>query len=118
MGASNAGGSFPRAAGLGAQAVEDAVARSLTLPRALIDANFRASAALLEFAGHCVHAETEFLERLFACRDLEQAASLHARFVATMIDEGGRELTVLMALARENVALIADATAPTTRSAP
>jgi hypothetical protein len=112
MGATNAGGSSPSATGLGAEAVEDEIARSLTLPRALIEANLRTGAALLEFAGQCVRAETEFLERLFTCRDLEQASALHARFVAAVIGEGGRELTELMAVARENVALIADAGAP------
>ena len=45
--------------------------------------------------------------------------ALHAHFVAAMIGEGGRELTELMAVARENVALVADAAepAPAVRSA-
>ena len=118
MSASDAGGSSANAIGLGAEAI-DGIARSLTLPRALIDAHLRAGSALLGFAGQCVHAEAEFLEQLFRCRDLEQASALHARFVAAMIGEGGRELTELMAVARENVALIADAAEPppTTRSA-
>jgi hypothetical protein len=92
------------AGGLGGEAIDEGIARSLTFPRALIDANLRAGSALLGFAGHCVHAETEFLEQLFRCRDLGQASRLHARFIAAMIDEGGRELTALMAAARENVA--------------
>ena len=119
MSATCAGGSFPRATGPGAEALEDGIARSLALPRALIEANFRTGATLLEFAGQRVHAEAEFLERLFTCRDLEQASALHARFVAAMIGEGGRELTELMAVARENVARIVDAAepAPATRSA-
>jgi len=119
MSATCAGGSFPRATGPGAEAVEDGIARSLALPRALIEANLRTGAALLEFAGQRLHAETEFLERLFDCRDFEQASTLHARFVAAMIGEGGRELTELMAVARENVARIVDAAepAPATRSA-
>jgi hypothetical protein len=97
------------AGGLGGEAIDEGIARSLTFPRALIDANLRAGSALLGFAGQCVHAEAEFLEQLFRCRGLEQASTLHARFVATMIGEGGRELAELMAVARENVALIADA---------
>ena len=116
MTASDAGDSS--AIGFGAEA-SDGIAKSLTLPRALIDAHLRTGSALLGFAGQCVHAETEFLQRLFTCRNLEQASTLQARFVAAMIDEGGRELTELMAVARENVALIAGAaeSAPTTRSA-
>jgi hypothetical protein len=119
MSATYAGGSSSSAIGLGDEAIEEGIARSLTLPRALIDANLRTGSALLEFAGQCVHAEAEFLERLFRCRDLEQASTLHARLVAAMIGEGGRELTELMAVARENVALIADAAepAPSVRSA-
>jgi hypothetical protein len=93
------------------------MARSLALPRAFIDANLRASSTLLGFAGQCVHAETKFLEQFFACRSVEQASTLHAGFVAAMIGEGGRELTELMAVARENVALIADAATPTACSA-
>ena len=112
MGATNPRGSFPPATGLGAATVEDEIARSLALPRALIEANFRTGATLLEFAGQRVHAEAEFLERLFTCRDLEQASALYARFVAAMIGEGGSEVTELMAVARQNVALIADAVAP------
>jgi len=100
------------AGGLGGEAIDEGIARSLTFPRALIDANLRAGSALLGFAGQCVHAEAEFLEQLFRCRGLEQASTLHARFVATMIGEGGRELAELMAVARENVALIADAAEP------
>ena len=68
------GGSSANAIGLGAEAI-DGIARSLALPRALIDANLRAGSALLGFAGQCVHAEAEFLERLFPCRDLEQAST-------------------------------------------
>jgi hypothetical protein len=112
MRATDEGGSSPSAIGLSAEAFGAEIARSLTLPRALIDANLRTGSALLEFAGQCVHAEAEFLQRLFRCRDLEQASTLHARFVAAMIGEGGRELTELMAVARENVALIADAAEP------
>ena len=96
MSATDAGGSFRDAIGLGAEAI-DGIARSLTLPRALIDANLRTGSALLDFAGQCVHAEAEFLEQLFRCRGLEQASTLHAHFVATMIGEGGRELTELLA---------------------
>ena len=108
MSASDEGGSSANAIVYGAEAVEG-IARSLTLPRALIDANLRAGSALLGFAGQCVHAEAEFLEQLFRCRGLEQASTLHARFVAAMIGESGRELTELVAVARENVALFADA---------
>jgi len=118
MTASDEGGSSSAdAIGPGAEA-SDGIARSLALPRALIDANLRAGSTLLGFAGQCVHAEAEFLERLFACRDLEQASALHARFIAAMIGEGGREMTELMAVARETVARIADAAepAPTIRS--
>jgi hypothetical protein len=119
MSATCAGGSFPRATGPGAEAVEDGIARLLTLPRAFIGVQLRTGSALLDFAGQCVHAEAEFLEQLFHCRGLEQASTLHAHFVATIIGEGGRELTELLAAARENVALIADAAepAPATRSA-
>ena len=113
MGAKTAYGQPSSAIDLGAEAVGDDIDRALTLPRALIEANFRTGATLLEFAGQCVHVEAEFLERLFACRDPEQASALHAHFVAAMIGEGGRELTELMAVARQNVALIADAAAPT-----
>ena len=109
MSATCAGGSFPRATGLGAEALEDGIARSLALPRALVEANLRAGAALLEFAGQRLCAETEFLQRLFDCHDFEQASALHSQFVAAMIGEGGRELTELMAVARENVARVADA---------
>jgi hypothetical protein len=118
MSASDQGGSPTNAIGLAAEAI-DGMARSLALPRALIDVQLRTGTALLGFAGQCVHAEAEFLEHLFRCRGLEQASTLHAQFVATMIGEGGRELTELLAAARENVALIADAaeSAPTIRSA-
>jgi hypothetical protein len=118
MSASDAGGSSANAIGLGADAI-DGIARSLTLPRALIDAHLRTGSALLGFAGQCVHAEAEFLEQLLKCSDLEQVSTLQARFVAAMIGEGGRELTELMAVAPENVALIAGVAepAPTTRSA-
>ena len=109
MSATCAGGSFPRATGPGAEAVEDEIARSLTLPRALIEANLRTGAALPEFAGQRLHAETEFLERLFDCHDFERASALHTQFVAAMIGESGRELTELIAAARENVARVADA---------
>ena len=102
-------GSSSNAVGLSAAAIGEEIARSLTLPRALVGANLRTGATLLGFANQCVHAEAEFLRRLFTCRDLEQASTLHARFVAAMIGEGSRELTELMAVARENVALIADA---------
>lgn len=117
MSASDAGGPAANAIGPGAEAI-DRIARSLTLPRALIDAQLRAGSALLGFAGQCVHAESEFIAQLFRCRDFAQASTLQARFVAAMIGEGGRELTELMAVARENAALIADAAEPppTTRS--
>ncbi len=117
MRAIDEGDSSANAIGFGAEAT-DGIARSLRLPRALIDAQLRAGSALLGFAGQCVHAEAEFVAQLFRCRDLEQASTLHARFVAAMIDEGGREQTELMAVARENVARIADAAEPppTTRS--
>jgi len=58
-----------------------------------------------------VGAEAEFIERLFRRRDLEQASTLQTQFAAATIGEGGRELTELMAAARENVALIAGVTA-------
>ena len=117
MRAIDEGDRFAKAIGLGSER-NDGIARSLALPRALIDANLRAGSVLLGFAGQCLHAEAAFLERLFGCRDLEQVSTAHANFVAAMIGEGGRELTELMAVARENVALIADAAAPapTTRS--
>jgi hypothetical protein len=111
MRAIDEGDSFASAIGLGADA-SDGIARSLRLPRALIDAHLRIGSALLGFAGQCVYAEAAFFEQLLKCRDLEQASSLQARFVAAMIGEGGRELTELMAMARENVALVADAAAP------
>ncbi len=119
MGAKTAYGQSSSAIDLCVEAVGDDIDRALTLPRVLIEANLRAGSALLGFAAKCVHAETEFFEQLAACRDFEQARAAHAHFVATMIGEGGRELTELMAVARENVALIADAAepAPTTRSA-
>jgi hypothetical protein len=112
MSAIIADGQSSSAIGLGAEAI-DGIARSLALPRALIDANLRAGSALLDFVGHCVHAETEFFEQLAARHDFEQARVAHARFVAAMIGEGGRELTELLAVVRENVALIADAVALT-----
>jgi hypothetical protein len=112
MSATRAGGSSANATGPGAEPIEDEIARSLTLPRALIEANLRAGAALLDFAGQCIHAETEFLERLSTCHGLQEASTLHTRFVADMIDESGRELTALLAVARENVAQIADAAQP------
>ena len=112
MGAKTAYGQSSSAIDLGAEAVGDDIDRALTLPRVLIESNLRAGSALLAFAGHCVHAETELFEQLAACHDFEQARAAHAHFVATMIGEGGRELTELMAVARENVALIADAAAP------
>ena len=105
-------GSSSNTVGPGAEAIGAGIARSLALPRALVDANLRAGSALLGFAGQCVHAEAEFLARLFRCRNLEQVSTLHTRFVSAMIGEGGRELTELMAVARENVALIADAAEP------
>jgi len=115
MSANDQGGSAPNAIGLSAEAV-DGMARSLALPRALIDVQLRTGSALLGFAGQCVHAEAEFLEQLFRCRNFEQASTLQAHFVATMIGEGGRELTELMAVARENVARIADAAEPAPRA--
>ena len=69
-------------------------------------------------AGQCIHTETEFLERLFACHDFEQASAVHAHFVATMIGEGGRELTELMKVARENAAQITDAAEPAPAARP
>jgi hypothetical protein len=119
MSATCPGDSFPRATGPGVEAIEGGIVRSPTLPRAIIEANLRTGATLLEFAGQRLHAETEFLQRLFDCHDFEQASTLHSQFVAAMIDEGGRELTELMAVARENAARVADAagTAPATRSA-
>lgn len=91
---------------------------ALRLPRAVAEANLRASSALLDLAGQRLHAETEFLERLLVCRDIEQASAVHARFIASMIGEGGHELTELMAVACENAAHIADAAgaAPAVRS--
>jgi hypothetical protein len=112
MSAIPAHGEISSAIDRGAEAVQDEVDRALSLPRALIEASLRAGSALLGFAGQCAHAETEFFERLSACRDCDEARALHARFVAAMIGEGGRELTELMAVARENVALIADAAGP------
>ncbi len=119
MGAKTAYGQSSSATDRGAEAVQDEVDRALSLPCALIEASFRAGSALLGFAGQCAHAETEFFERLSECRDCDEARALHARFVAAMIGEGGRELTKLMAVARENVALVADAAepAPAVRSA-
>jgi hypothetical protein len=118
MSASDAGGRSANAIGVGAEA-NHGIARSLTLPRALIDAHLRTGSALLGFAGRCVHIEAEFLGQLFRRPDFEQASTLQAQSVAAMIGESGRELTELMAVARENVALIAGAAAPapTTRSA-
>ena len=120
MGAETAYGQSSSAIDLGAEAVGDEIDRALTLPRVLIEANLRACSALLGFAGHCIHAETELFEQLATCHDFEQARAAHAHFVATMIGEGGRELTGLMAVARENVALFADAAelTPTVPTAP
>jgi hypothetical protein len=119
LSATDEGVSSPSVIGLDAGAIAEGIARSLTLPRALIDVHLRTGSTLLEFAGQCVHAEAAFLARLFTCRDLGQASTLHARFVTAMIGESGRELTELMAVARENIALIADAAepAPAIRSA-
>lgn len=108
MRAIDQGNSFAKTIGLGCEATDD-IARSLTLPRALIDANLRAGVALLGFAGQCVHAEAEFLGQLFRCGDLEAASTLHARFIAAMIGEGGRAMTAMTAVARDNAALIASA---------
>ena len=118
MGAMTAYGQSSSAIDLGADAVGDDIDRALTLPRAFIEANLRAGSALLEFAGQCIHTETEFLERLFACHDFEQASAVHAHFVATMIGEGGRELTELMKVARENAAQITDAAEPAPAARP
>jgi hypothetical protein len=112
LSATYAGGSSPSAIGLSAEAIGDGIARPPSLPRALIEANQRTGSALLDFAGQRLHAETEFLERLFDCHDFEHASALHAHFVAAMIGEGGRELTELMAVARKNVIQIADAAGP------
>ena len=72
MTASDEGGSSStNAIGLGADAI-DGIARSLTLPRALIDAHLRTGSTLLGFAGQCVHAEAEFFEQLLKCRDLDR----------------------------------------------
>ncbi|MGA2491906.1 MAG: hypothetical protein ABSF67_03025 [Roseiarcus sp.] len=74
MSASDAGGSSANAIGLGSEAV-DGIARSLTLPRALIDANLRAGSALLGFAGQCVHAEAELFEQLAARENVALVAA-------------------------------------------
>ena len=118
MRATDQGSSSTSPAGFGGEPADDSIAQSLAVPRTLIEANLRAGTALLGFAGQCVHAEAEFLTQLFRCRDLEQASTLHARFVAAMLGEGAREWTELMAATRENVARFADAAkpAPTSRS--
>ena len=112
MGAETAYGQSSSAIGLGAEAVGDEIDRALTLPRVLIEANLRAGSALLDFAGHCLRAETELFQQLAASHDLEQTRAAHTRFVTTMIGEGGRELTELMAAARGAVARLADAVEP------
>jgi len=109
MGAIAADERLSNASGPGAAATEDEIERALKLPRLLIDANLSAGAALLGFAGHCVHAETELFERLSVCRDLDEARSAYGRFVEAMIGEYGRELTELAASARENAARFAGA---------
>ena len=109
MRATDRGGS---STSLDGESADDAIARSLAVPRTLIEANLRAGTALLGFAGQCVHDEAEFLTQLFRCRDLEQASTLHARFVTAMLGEGAREWTELMAAAHENVARFADAVKP------
>lgn len=100
----------------GAEAVQDEIDRALNLPRLLIEANLRAGSALIGFAGQCLHAETEFFDRLSECRDFDEAQSAHAQLIATLIGEYGRELTELVAAARENVAGVA-ASASAFRSA-
>jgi hypothetical protein len=119
MGANTAYGQSSSAIDLSAEAVGDDIDRALKLPRVLIEANLRAGSALLEFAGHCVHAETEFLEQLVARRNLDGARAAHTHLVTTMIDDYGRELTELMAAMKDAVAQLAHATAtaPPARSA-
>jgi hypothetical protein len=89
------------------ETAEDVIDLALSLPRGLIEANLRAGSALLGFAGKCLHAETALFEQLSTCRDLDAAKFAHARFLATMIDEYGREFSELMAMTRESVAAAA-----------
>jgi len=99
-----------------ADAIQDRVAKSIVVPKTMLEANLRATSALLSFAGHRMQAQAEFLGRVLRCGNVEQAATMQKEFFEAMVADYNREMTELMAIARENSAIFASAAAAPPKS--
>ena len=110
MGATKSSGQTPSAIGVDADAVQESVAKSIMVPKKMLEANLRAGSALLNFASQRMQAQAEFLGRFLRCDNVEQAAAMQKEFFETMIGDYGREMNELMEIARENSAFVAAGT--------
>jgi len=119
MGAVNSPSQPPSAIAVSADAVQDSIARSILVPKKMLEANLRAGSALLNFASQKMQAQAQFFGRFVRCDNVEQAATMQKEFFETMIGDYSREMNELVQIARENSAFIAVGTAepPTTGKA-
>jgi hypothetical protein len=90
------------ATGAEIQAVQDGIAKSITVPKKMMEANFRAGSALLSFVGQRMQAQAELLERFTRCDSVEQAASVQSKFLETLISDYSREMSQFIEIARDN----------------
>ncbi len=116
MGATKSPSQAPSAIPLNADAVQDSIAKSIMVPKKMLEANFKAGSALLSFASHRMQAQAEFLGRFLHCDNVEQAATMQKEFFETMIGDYSREMNELMEIARENSAFLATGTAEPPRT--
>ncbi len=92
--------------GAGAEQVQDGLAKSMLVPRKMLEANLRAGSALLNFASHRMQAQADFLGRVLRCDNVEQAATMQKEFFENMVGDYSREMSELMEIARENTAVL------------
>ncbi len=102
--------SQPSAIAFSADAVQDGIAKSIMIPKKILEANLRAGSALLNFASQRMQAQAQFLGRFVRCDNVEQAATMQKEFFETIIGDYSREMNELMQIARENTALLDAAT--------
>jgi hypothetical protein len=111
MGATKNPGQPPSVIAPGADAVQDSIARSIMVPKKMLEANLRAGSALLNFASQRMQAQAQFLARFLRCDNVEQAATMQKEFFEKMIGDYSGEMNELMQIARENSAFLATGTA-------
>lgn len=109
MGATKSPGQTSSAIAVNADAIQEGIAKSMLVPRKMIEANLRAGSALLSFASQRMQAQVEFLGRFLHCDNVEQAAAAQKEFFEAMIADYSREMNELMEIARENSAFLAGA---------